>query len=116
LAAAAAANAAAGQYSDLQPYVQVVCEHLKQQHTPAGASGSNSSTSSGRGRGAKKAAARNLLEAHSAVFQAALDLELQQEWTEAEDRLKVSFACAADCRSKLLVLRDKLPWQAWQKL
>lgn len=90
LAAKAAANAAAGQYSDLKPYIEVVTAHLKQ-HKPAGNDNNSSSSSSGggRGRGAKKAAARSLLEAHTAVFQAALDLELQQEWSEAEDRLKV---------------------------
>jgi hypothetical protein len=84
LAAAAAANDAAGQYSDLKPYVEVVTQHLKQQQGAGDAAGS-----SGRGRGAKKAASRSLLEAHTAVFQAALDLELQQEWQEAEERLKV---------------------------
>jgi hypothetical protein len=84
---ATAANAASGQYSDLKPYVEVVTEHLKQQK-PAG-DGSGSGSSGGRGRGAKKAAARSLLESHTAVFQAALDLELQEEWNEAEERLKV---------------------------
>ena len=48
------------------------------------------SSSGGRGRGAKRGAARSLLEAHTAVFQAALDLELQEEWGEAEQRLQVS--------------------------
>lgn len=87
LAAAAAASSAAGQYSDLRPYVEVVTQHLKQQQQGAGEG------SSGRGRGAKKAASRGLLESHTAVFQAALDLELQQEWQEAEDRLKVGGVC-----------------------
>jgi len=86
LVATAAANAASGQYQGLKPYVEVVTDHLKH----AGSS-SSSSGSSGRGRGAKKAAARTLLEAHTAVFQAALDLELQQEWQEAEERLKVGW-------------------------
>lgn len=71
----------------MKPYVEVVTEHLKL-HKSAG-DGSGGSSSGGRGRGAKKAAARSLLESHTAVFQAALDLELQQEWTEAEERLKV---------------------------
>lgn len=56
-------------------------EHLKQQQ------GGNSG--GGRGRGAKKAVARDLVDAHTVVFQAALDLELQQEWQEAEERLQV---------------------------
>jgi hypothetical protein len=55
-------------------------------------SSTESSSSSGRGRGAKRGAARSLLEAHTAVFQAALDLELQEEWSEAEQRLQVSAA------------------------
>lgn len=83
--AAAAKSASPGQYADLRPYAEVVSAHLKQQQ----AASNNSSSSSGRGRGAKKAASRDLLEAHTAVFQAALDLELQQEWQEAEERLKV---------------------------
>eukprot|EP00775_Hariotina_reticulata_P004851 gene4851-5098_t len=85
----AAAGIAVGkpqaEQSQLVPYVDVVVQHLKANGAspPTG-----SSTGSSRGRGAKRAAARSLLEAHSAVFQAALDLELQEEWQEAEDRLQ----------------------------
>lgn len=80
-AAAAADNAAAGYYQDLRPYVEVVLERMDQQ--------ASEPSSQGRGRGARKEAARTLLEAHTGIFQAALDLELQQEWQEAEERLKV---------------------------
>jgi hypothetical protein len=81
-----------------QPYLQTVVQHLRQTGAlgPAAAAAvqasdaSSSSSSGGRGRGAKRGAARSLLEAHSAVFQAALDLELQEEWSEAEQRLQVS--------------------------
>lgn len=80
-AAAAADGAAAGEYDSLRPYVEVVKDHMAQQQ--------DSANSQGRGRGARKEAARTLLEAHTGIFQAALDLELQQEWQEAEERLKV---------------------------
>uniref|UniRef100_A0A383VFK2 AAA+ ATPase domain-containing protein n=1 Tax=Tetradesmus obliquus TaxID=3088 RepID=A0A383VFK2_TETOB len=86
-----------------QPYLQTVVQQLRQTGAlgptaggaaaaaaagDAGNSSSSSSSSGGRGRGAKRGAARSLLEAHSAVFQAALDLELQEEWGEAEQRLQ----------------------------
>jgi hypothetical protein len=80
-AAAAADDAAAGEYQDLRPYVEVVLDHRKQQVSEPSVHG--------RGRGARKEAARTLLEAHTGIFQSALDLELQQEWQEAEERLKV---------------------------
>jgi len=68
----------------LRPFTDVVLQHL------AGSSDATpGSSSSSRGRGAKRAAARSLLEAHTTVFQSALDLELQEEWQEAEERLQV---------------------------
>jgi hypothetical protein len=81
--------------------LQTVVQHLRQtsalgdkaataNNSNTSSSDSSSSSSSGRGRGAKRGAARSLLEAHTAVFQAALDLELQEEWSEAEQRLQVS--------------------------
>jgi hypothetical protein len=73
----------------LVPFVDVVVQHLKGINNVAGQGSSSSSSGSTRGRGAKRAAARSLLEAHTDVFQAALDLELQEEWQEAEDRLQV---------------------------
>jgi hypothetical protein len=81
-----------------QPYLQTVVQHLRQTGAlgpsaaaaaASDATNSSSSSSGGRGRGAKRGAARSLLEAHTAVFQAALDLELQEEWSEAEQRLQV---------------------------
>lgn len=81
----------------LQPYVRTVVEHLKRTDANSGSSSSSTGSSgSSRGRGAKRAAARGLLECHSAVFQAALDLELQEEWREAEERLQV---CYMTCHS-----------------
>ncbi|GIL42418.1 hypothetical protein Vafri_393 [Volvox africanus] len=41
-----------------------------------------------RGRGAKRGALRDLLEIYQRVWCRALDLELQEEWTESEERLK----------------------------
>ncbi|GIL89655.1 hypothetical protein Vretifemale_17450 [Volvox reticuliferus] len=41
-----------------------------------------------RGRGAKRGALRDLLESYQRVWCKALDLELQEEWTESEERLK----------------------------
>lgn len=70
-------------------------DHLKATSSSSNSGGGSSSSSSGggssRGRGAKRAAARSLLESHSAVFHAALDLELQDEWREAEERLQVCY-------------------------
>jgi hypothetical protein len=101
-----------------QPYLQTVVQHLRQtgaladkattaSNGSSSGSGSSSndigSSSSGRGRGAKRGVARSLLEAHTSVFQAALDLELQEEWSEAEQRLQVSitlfatFVCCTTC-------------------
>ncbi|KXZ45751.1 hypothetical protein GPECTOR_51g737 [Gonium pectorale] len=42
----------------------------------------------GRGRGAKRGALRGLLAAYQRVWCKALDLELQEEWVESEERLK----------------------------
>ncbi|GLI70630.1 hypothetical protein VaNZ11_015565 [Volvox africanus] len=41
-----------------------------------------------RGRGAKRGALRDLLESYQRIWCRALDLELQEEWTESEERLK----------------------------
>lgn len=62
-------------------------------------SNSSSSGGKGRGRGAKRAASRALMEAHTAAFSAALDLELQEEWAEAEQRLKVTQRPTTTCLS-----------------
>lgn len=53
-----------------------------------GGSGAGGARASGRGRGARRGAARTLMEAYVASFGAALDLELEEEWAEAERRLR----------------------------
>jgi hypothetical protein len=71
---------------DARPFLAAVAAHLASKGADSsGGSGSGS----GRGRGAKRGAARALLEEYVAVFGLALDLELQEEWEEAEQRLEV---------------------------
>jgi hypothetical protein len=41
----------------------------------------------GRGRGRKKGSLMDLLGLHSTYFEAALDLEFQEEWQESEARM-----------------------------
>ncbi|KAI8470873.1 MAG: putative DNA helicase [Monoraphidium minutum] len=66
-------------------FVDVVVDHMA---GGGGAAAAAQDGGSGRGRGAKRGAARSLMEAYVAAFGAGLDLELEEEWAEAEQRLE----------------------------
>lgn len=95
----------------IHPFTPVVVDHMK------GKSATNEeSGSSGRGRGAKRGAARALLESYVSVFGLALDLELEEEWEEAEQRLQVIYLVSVTlvisglARAVWLLLHL---WNAW---
>ncbi|KAG2453966.1 hypothetical protein HYH02_001012 [Chlamydomonas schloesseri] len=107
---------AEGDEGSLVPYVDVVLQEMglppraarrgtpgrggPQNPLPATAPGSGSESDEGeepssssskvktRGRGAKRGALRALLGSYTSVWCRALDLELQEEWQESEERLK----------------------------
>jgi hypothetical protein len=86
------ADGAATMLDNLRPFVETVTAHLSGGGSDSSGGSSSSGKArdgSGRGRGAKRGAARALMESYVEVFGAALDLEFEEEWEEAEQRLQV---------------------------